>query len=80
MAESPKPLRTPDAACSEREMVRCPNCDGPAAARSSKHFPFCSARCQTIDLGRWLGEEYRIPDRETGEHELEHELEHDRDD
>lgn len=22
--------------------------------------PFCSARCKTIDLGRWLGEDYRI--------------------
>jgi hypothetical protein len=27
-------------------------------------FPFCSARCQTIDLGRWLGETYRIPAEE----------------
>jgi endogenous inhibitor of DNA gyrase (YacG/DUF329 family) len=26
------------------------------------HFPFCSARCKLIDLGRWLGEEYRLPD------------------
>jgi endogenous inhibitor of DNA gyrase (YacG/DUF329 family) len=24
-------------------------------------FPFCSRRCKTIDLGRWLGEAYRIP-------------------
>ena len=22
--------------------------------------PFCSKRCQTIDLGRWLGEGYKI--------------------
>jgi endogenous inhibitor of DNA gyrase (YacG/DUF329 family) len=22
-------------------------------------FPFCSSRCKTIDLGRWLGETYR---------------------
>lgn len=33
------------------------------------HFPFCSARCKTIDLGKWLNEEYRIsaslPDAET---------------
>jgi endogenous inhibitor of DNA gyrase (YacG/DUF329 family) len=21
-------------------------------------FPFCSPRCKTIDLGRWLGETY----------------------
>jgi endogenous inhibitor of DNA gyrase (YacG/DUF329 family) len=25
------------------------------------HFPFCSARCKTIDLGRWLKESYRFP-------------------
>jgi endogenous inhibitor of DNA gyrase (YacG/DUF329 family) len=23
-------------------------------------FPFCSGRCRLIDLGRWLGEDYRI--------------------
>ena len=25
------------------------------------HRPFCSARCQEVDLGRWLSEQYRIP-------------------
>jgi endogenous inhibitor of DNA gyrase (YacG/DUF329 family) len=25
-------------------------------------WPFCSARCRLIDLGRWLGESYRVPD------------------
>jgi endogenous inhibitor of DNA gyrase (YacG/DUF329 family) len=24
-------------------------------------LPFCSPRCKSIDLGRWLGETYRIP-------------------
>jgi endogenous inhibitor of DNA gyrase (YacG/DUF329 family) len=24
------------------------------------NFPFCSARCKAIDLGKWLNEEYRI--------------------
>ncbi len=28
-------------------------------------FPFCSPRCKLIDLGRWLGEDYCLPD--TGE-------------
>ncbi len=23
--------------------------------------PFCSPRCRLIDLGRWLGENYRLP-------------------
>jgi hypothetical protein len=24
-------------------------------------YPFCSPRCRKIDLGRWLGERYRLP-------------------
>jgi endogenous inhibitor of DNA gyrase (YacG/DUF329 family) len=43
--------------------VRCPICnqvmDG-ASVADWPQFPFCSARCQTIDLGRWLGERYRV--------------------
>lgn len=36
----------------------CPICGKPVdpAAR-----PFCSKRCAQVDLGRWLGEAYRIP-------------------
>ena len=30
-----------------------------SAARSYR--PFCSARCQRIDLGNWLGEKYAVP-------------------
>jgi endogenous inhibitor of DNA gyrase (YacG/DUF329 family) len=29
--------------------------------RQNKLFPFCSERCHLVDLGRWLGEDYRIP-------------------
>jgi uncharacterized protein len=36
----------------------CPICGKPAVARFR---PFCSARCRLIDLGRWLGGDYRIP-------------------
>ncbi|MFO0675346.1 MAG: DNA gyrase inhibitor YacG [Polyangiaceae bacterium] len=34
-----------------------------ARAPSGKRplFPFCSERCRTIDLGRWLDGEYRVP-------------------
>ena len=43
--------------------VHCPVCglvmEGQSPAEWP-HFPFCSARCRTIDLGRWLGEKYRI--------------------
>lgn len=50
---------------------RCPICSteleagqapgGADAPRSP--WPFCSNRCRVIDLGRWLGEDYRLPER-----------------
>jgi len=42
--------------------VKCFTCKSEVPQRSPqpKHFPFCSERCQLIDLGRWLGEEFRI--------------------
>jgi endogenous inhibitor of DNA gyrase (YacG/DUF329 family) len=42
--------------------VACPTCERVATAHDPKVAPFCSARCQEIDLGRWLAEDYRIPD------------------
>jgi endogenous inhibitor of DNA gyrase (YacG/DUF329 family) len=29
----------------------------------NKLYPFCSERCHLVDLGRWLNEEYRVPDQ-----------------
>lgn len=36
----------------------CPICGKLAQPRFR---PFCSARCQTIDLARWIGGNYRVP-------------------
>ena len=36
---------------------QCPVCGKPVIAA---HMPFCSARCQHVDLHRWMGEVYRI--------------------
>ena len=42
----------------------CPICKKPSAPRAENaSFPFCSTRCRQVDLGKWLGEEYRVPDR-----------------
>ena len=39
----------------------CPICGKPMVAA---YRPFCSARCRTIDLGRWLDDRYGIPAEE----------------
>ena len=43
--------------------VRCPICDAAMPGHSQEYpdYPFCSRRCRIIDLGRWLGEGYRVP-------------------
>jgi endogenous inhibitor of DNA gyrase (YacG/DUF329 family) len=47
------------------KMTKCPTCRKPTAAQlasgPNKVYPFCSSRCQLIDLGAWLGEEFRVP-------------------
>jgi endogenous inhibitor of DNA gyrase (YacG/DUF329 family) len=43
---------------------RCPICRREGLPRAQNpSFPFCSPRCRSVDLGKWLGEEYRICDR-----------------
>ena len=43
--------------------MKCPRCGGPSdRAIAGKVYPFCSTRCWAIDLGKWLGEEYRVPE------------------
>lgn len=52
--------------------MKCPTCKA-AVVKSAgdkrlfPFWPFCSERCQLVDLGRWLGEEYRIPAEPAGE-------------
>lgn len=42
-------------------IVNCPICIKPVLWNpSSKYRPFCSERCQLIDLGEWANEEKRI--------------------
>ena len=39
--------------------MTCPVC-GKATVQEVR--PFCSRRCADVDLGRWLNEDYRLPD------------------
>ena len=41
--------------------VRCLMCGRTANWDDPPHGPFCSARCQLLDLGRWADENYRVP-------------------
>jgi hypothetical protein len=41
--------------------MRCPVCNREFDSATSAALPFCSERCRTIDLGRWLGEVYAMP-------------------
>ncbi|MGH7122947.1 MAG: DNA gyrase inhibitor YacG [Stellaceae bacterium] len=42
----------------------CPICGKPA---TEHHKPFCSQRCATIDLARWITGTYRVPTDEVPE-------------
>ncbi len=43
-------------------LIRCPTCGKRfEAAAGHPYSPFCSERCQLIDLGAWLNGNRRIP-------------------
>ncbi|MGO8992986.1 MAG: DNA gyrase inhibitor YacG [Polyangiaceae bacterium] len=47
---------------------RCPICKKAVQLREvNRAFPFCSARCKQVELGKWLNEEYRLPAEEDDE-------------
>ena len=56
--------------------IRCPICKIEVSWENNPYRPFCSERCQLIDLGAWTEERYRIPGRES---ESSHEEEDDDD-
>lgn len=38
----------------------CPICRQTGEWFSKPFGPFCSERCKMVDLGKWLGEEYKL--------------------
>jgi len=42
-------------------IVKCPQCKAEVTWDNNPHRPFCSERCQLIDLGAWADERYRFP-------------------
>jgi uncharacterized protein len=54
--------------------VRCPICERALDAQGPREWPdwpFCSKRCKLVDLGRWLGGNYRIESPLGEEHQDE---------
>jgi len=41
--------------------MRCPVCQTEFSPDETEVMPFCSPRCKSIDLGRWLDEDYALP-------------------
>jgi hypothetical protein len=41
------------------KVMRCPTCNA-LVTMQDEYFPFCSDRCQRIDLGKWASGVYRI--------------------
>ena len=50
-----------DSSGKKTKLPRCPTCGAPVDIKATPAPPFCSARCQQIDLGRWLGERHAVP-------------------
>jgi len=45
----------------DKLILRCPTCNKPVRwSDASPYRPFCSKRCQQVDLGAWAGEDHRI--------------------
>lgn len=60
--------------------VRCPQCGKLISWEGNPYRPFCSERCQLIDLGRWLTGDYFIevpPEGVEDIHDLEEQRESD---
>ena len=53
--------------------MKCPTCGKVGDWFAGSWFPFCSERCKLVDLGRWLGEEYRISEPLRPDHFQEYE-------
>jgi endogenous inhibitor of DNA gyrase (YacG/DUF329 family) len=41
--------------------MKCPTCGKPVEWKDNLFRPFCSERCQLVDLGKWVEGEYRVP-------------------
>ena len=46
----------------QERKIKCPQCGKLTEYKSTNSFrPFCSERCQLIDLGEWANEKFAVP-------------------
>lgn len=43
-----------------KTQIKCPQCSQQTVWQDNPNRPFCSERCQLLDLGQWADESYRI--------------------
>ena len=48
-------------------IIKCPRCGKEAEMTGNPFRPFCSDRCQVIDLGNWISGTYRISEERSDE-------------
>lgn len=53
--------------------VKCPQCEIEFNYYESEFRPFCTDRCQKIDLGHWFQETYTVPVKGNAQEEVENE-------
>jgi len=52
-------------------IIRCPVCRKTTTWEENPWRPFCSERCQLVDFGKWVTEEYKISGARKGEEQQE---------
>jgi len=53
--------------------MKCPICRQGVSWDGNPNRPFCSERCQLIDLGKWASGQYSLPAEETNTEETDKE-------
>jgi endogenous inhibitor of DNA gyrase (YacG/DUF329 family) len=53
--------------------LKCPICGKPVEFNAPPVGSFCSERCKLIDLGKWLGEDYKVSEPLRPDHFVEYE-------
>ena len=54
-----------------QKQIKCPYCRKVQVEMGSAHWPFCSERCRSLDLGAWASEKYRVAGEEISQSEVD---------